>query len=91
MVLSAAIALDGDNGLFPIHMGEMEYENKDSWGFFLDHLHTIIGGGSNAKPWTFMSDEQKVLLPFLFFFLLFYINRVVSFSITAEVLFVQYF
>ncbi|KAA8538993.1 hypothetical protein F0562_025685 [Nyssa sinensis] len=59
-VLLAAVALDGNNGLFPIVIGVVESEGRESWGFFLKHLSTIIGGNTYVKPWTFMSDQQKV-------------------------------
>lgn len=59
-VLLAAIALDGNNGLFPIAVGVVESEGRDSWAFFIDHLHTVIGAGTHARAWTFMSDQQKV-------------------------------
>ncbi|KAG5539399.1 hypothetical protein RHGRI_019818 [Rhododendron griersonianum] len=60
-VLLAAVALDGNNGLFPIAMGVVESEGIDSWAFFIDHLHAVIGAGAHARAWTFMSDQQKGL------------------------------
>uniref|UniRef100_A0A5B7ARQ4 SWIM-type domain-containing protein n=1 Tax=Davidia involucrata TaxID=16924 RepID=A0A5B7ARQ4_DAVIN len=60
-VLLAAVSLDGNNGLFPIAFGVVESEGRDSWGFFLEHLNTIIGAHSYQVPWTFMSDQQKGL------------------------------
>ncbi|KAF7150533.1 hypothetical protein RHSIM_Rhsim02G0213500 [Rhododendron simsii] len=58
-VLLAAVALDANNGLFPIAIAIVEKEGRDSWEFFIDHLQTVIGAGTEAKPWTFMSDMQK--------------------------------
>ncbi|KAA8537000.1 hypothetical protein F0562_029478 [Nyssa sinensis] len=58
-VLLAAMSLDGNNGLFLIAMGVVESENRDSWGFFLQNLNTVIGAHSSEVPWTFMSDQQK--------------------------------
>ncbi|KAI8527005.1 hypothetical protein RHMOL_Rhmol12G0043000 [Rhododendron molle] len=58
-VLLAVVALDGNNGLFPIAVGVVESEGRDSWAFFIDHLHTVIGAGTHARAWTFMSDQQK--------------------------------
>ncbi|KAF7154271.1 hypothetical protein RHSIM_Rhsim01G0131900 [Rhododendron simsii] len=60
-VLLAVVALDGNNGLFPIAVGVVESEGRDSWAFFIDHLHTVIGAGTHARAWTFMSDQQKGL------------------------------
>ena len=57
----SVIALDGNNGLFPIAVGVVEIEGRVSWGFFIDNLHTLIGD-SRARPLTFMTDMQKVLL-----------------------------
>ncbi|KAF7145405.1 hypothetical protein RHSIM_Rhsim04G0059700 [Rhododendron simsii] len=58
-VLLATVALDANNGLFPIAIAIVEKEGRDSWEFFIDHLQTVIGAGTDAKPWTFMSDMQK--------------------------------
>ncbi|KAA8538874.1 hypothetical protein F0562_025566 [Nyssa sinensis] len=60
-VLLAAVSLDGNNGLFPIAVGVVESENRDSWGFFLQNLNTVIGAHSSEVSWTFMSDQQKGL------------------------------
>ncbi|KAH7836526.1 hypothetical protein Vadar_002444 [Vaccinium darrowii] len=60
-VLISAVALDGNNGLFPIAIGVVEVECKESWGFFLSNLQTIIGSSNYIKPWTIMSDQQKGL------------------------------
>ncbi|KAA8541876.1 hypothetical protein F0562_023028 [Nyssa sinensis] len=46
-VLLAAVSLDGNNGLFPIAVGVVESENRDSWGFFLQNLNTVIGAHSS--------------------------------------------
>lgn len=48
-VLLSAIALDGNNGFFPLSVAVVECENKDSWGFFIEYLHTIIGFGTHAR------------------------------------------
>ena len=57
---SFTLELDGNNGLFPLVVGVVENESKESWGFFLYYLHAIIGDGPQEKPWTIMSDDQKV-------------------------------
>ena len=54
------MALDGDSGLYPLAFAVVESECTNSWKFFLHCLHTIIGDTCNYKPWTFMSDGQKV-------------------------------
>ena len=59
--LLAAIALDGNNGLFPIAVEVVESEGGDSWGFFIDNLQTLIGD-TCTRPLTFMSDMQNLLL-----------------------------
>ncbi|KAA8524279.1 hypothetical protein F0562_010702 [Nyssa sinensis] len=46
-VLLVAVSLDGNNGLFPIAVGVVESENRDSWGFFLQNLNTVIGAHSS--------------------------------------------
>ncbi|KAA8532357.1 hypothetical protein F0562_032388 [Nyssa sinensis] len=58
-VLLAVVALDGNNGLFPIAFAVVESETKDSWTFFLYHLHSIISDRVQVKPWNFMTDGQK--------------------------------
>ena len=59
-VLLVAVALDGNNGLFPVAVRVAESEGNDSWSFFLENLRDVIGG-DQPKPWTFMSDQQKVI------------------------------
>lgn len=59
-ILLTAIALDGNNGLFPFAVAVVESECNDSWAFFLDHLKSIIGA-DEQKPWTIISDQQKGL------------------------------
>ncbi|XP_028098382.1 uncharacterized protein LOC114298077 [Camellia sinensis] len=55
-VLISAVALDGNNGLFPLALAIVEGECKDNWFFFLHNLRTII-----ERPWTIMSNQQKGL------------------------------
>ncbi|XP_043705206.1 uncharacterized protein LOC122655023 [Telopea speciosissima] len=62
-VLVSAIAIDGNNGMFPLTYGVVETECKDSWLFFLDHLLGCIGTVTPiGKPFTFMTDKQKSLI-----------------------------
>ncbi|CAL5403478.1 unnamed protein product [Camellia sinensis] len=60
-VLISAVALDGNNGLFPLALAIVEGECKDSWSFFLHNLRTIIEDALPSRPWTIMSDQQKGL------------------------------
>ncbi|XP_043710503.1 uncharacterized protein LOC122659461 [Telopea speciosissima] len=59
-VLLVAISVDGNNGLFPVAFGVVESECKDSWIFFLQHLHDSIYTEMEL-PITFMTDKQKGL------------------------------
>ncbi|KAF8389413.1 hypothetical protein HHK36_026108 [Tetracentron sinense] len=58
-VLLVAIALDGNNGLFPVTFAIVEGETKENWLFFLHYLHTIIGTNTHQMPLCFMTDRQK--------------------------------
>ncbi|KAA8525879.1 hypothetical protein F0562_007734 [Nyssa sinensis] len=44
------VSLDGNNGLFSIAVEVVESENRDSWGFFLQNLNTVIGAHSSEVP-----------------------------------------
>ncbi|KAH7856900.1 hypothetical protein Vadar_006704 [Vaccinium darrowii] len=57
----SAVALDGNSGLFPLAVVVVESENNDSWGFFLNHIQTIIRSTGQNRAWTIMSDQQKGL------------------------------
>ena len=59
-VLLSAVGLDGNNGLFPIAFEVVESENKESWLFFFRLLSYMLDGFSKDRPWTFMTDRQKV-------------------------------
>ncbi|KAK8944639.1 hypothetical protein KSP39_PZI008079 [Platanthera zijinensis] len=48
--------------LYPLAFAVVEVESKESWGFFFNCLEDILGGFEDEKPWTFMSDRQKVTL-----------------------------
>ncbi|XP_043714718.1 uncharacterized protein LOC122663076 [Telopea speciosissima] len=41
-VLVSTISVDGNNGIFSVAYGVVESEGKDSWLFFLHHLHESI-------------------------------------------------
>ncbi|XP_059668500.1 uncharacterized protein LOC132313647 isoform X1 [Cornus florida] len=61
-VLLSAIALDGNNGLFPIAIAIADGETKESWTDFLTNLYDLIGDSAETTPWTFMNDGQKGIL-----------------------------
>ncbi|KAF1896640.1 hypothetical protein Lal_00034339 [Lupinus albus] len=60
-ILLAAVARDGNKGIFPIAIAVVEVECKDSWRFFLtllsETLHTIPEWKDDKL--TIMSDRQK--------------------------------
>ncbi|TXG53890.1 hypothetical protein EZV62_019146 [Acer yangbiense] len=60
-VLLAAIALDADNGIFPIAYAVCEIEYKESWIWFLRLLHEALDWDDNKRI-CFMSDRQKGIL-----------------------------
>ena len=51
-----AVAVDGNQHIFPIAYAVVEAERKETWVWFLEILMQDIGG----KPITFISDRQKV-------------------------------
>ena len=52
-----AVAMDGNQHIFPIAFAVVEAERKDTWIWFLENLMNDIGG----NPITFISDRQKVI------------------------------
>ena len=42
-VLLSAVALDGNNGLFPVAFVVVKSETKDMWRFFFHYLQSYIG------------------------------------------------
>ncbi|XP_074313923.1 uncharacterized protein LOC141649123 [Silene latifolia] len=57
-VLLSAIAMDGNNELFPIVVAVVDSENKDNWSFFVWHLKNVLHD-NERKKWTIISDRQK--------------------------------
>jgi len=41
-MLLSVVALDGNNGMFPLAITVVEIENKDSWTWFLRLLHEAL-------------------------------------------------
>ncbi|CAI9303017.1 unnamed protein product [Lactuca saligna] len=58
----SAVALDGNNGIYPLAYAVVESETLNSWTWFLSNLGDDLGLGTNSN-FTFMSDRQKGLLP----------------------------
>ncbi|XP_058726169.1 uncharacterized protein LOC131597489 [Vicia villosa] len=61
----AAIGRDPNDQMLPIAYAVVEGETKESWSYFLELLTTDLGGVRICKTYTFISDQQKGLLPAL--------------------------
>ncbi|XP_027907647.1 uncharacterized protein LOC114166966 [Vigna unguiculata] len=61
--LLTAIGRDGNDQILPIAYAVVEVENKDSWTWFLDLLIEDLGGKQLCGGCTFISYQQKGLLP----------------------------
>ena len=55
-----ATARDGNNNIFPVALGVIKQENKDSWVWFLQIFADDIGR-PNKLNLVFISDRQKVI------------------------------
>ena len=55
--------MDPNEEYFSLAVAVMEAETKDSWTWFKNLLLADIG---DSKRWTFISDQQKVFLYFMF-------------------------
>ncbi|RYQ81129.1 hypothetical protein Ahy_Scaffold1g107135 [Arachis hypogaea] len=60
--LLTAIGWDPNDQMLPIAYAVVEAETKDSWSWFLSHLASDVGLDKMGRS-TFMSDQQKGLLP----------------------------
>ncbi|XP_074315717.1 uncharacterized protein LOC141651926 [Silene latifolia] len=63
-VLLSAVALDGNNEMFPVAIAVVEAENKDSWCSFFTFLKQCVAE-SGRTNWTIISDRQKGVEPTL--------------------------
>nr|KAJ0200449.1 hypothetical protein LSAT_V11C600329540 [Lactuca sativa] len=54
----SAVALDGNNGIYPLAYTVVESETLNSWTWFLSNLGDDLGLGINSN-FMFMSDRQK--------------------------------
>jgi hypothetical protein len=59
-VMLVAVGVDPNHCIFPISIGIVEVEDTQSWKWFLSTLKEDLGI-ENTRPWTFMSDRQKVI------------------------------
>ena len=57
--LISAVAIDGNNQMFPVAWAVAEGENNDSWTWFLNNVKTCIGA-TDGKGLTLVSDQHKV-------------------------------
>ncbi|KAK2354663.1 hypothetical protein QL285_092151 [Trifolium repens] len=61
--LLAAICRDPNDQMLPIAYAVVEGETRDSWTWFLQLLINDLGGTNCCSLYTFISDQQKGLLP----------------------------
>ena len=55
--LLSAIALDGNNQLFPIAWAIVSGEDHKTWKFFVWHLKNILKDSGRGDDWTIISDR----------------------------------
>ncbi|XP_021757228.1 uncharacterized protein LOC110722260 [Chenopodium quinoa] len=58
-VLLSAVALDGNNELFPFAWGIVSNEDSDTWCFFVHHLRDLLRSTGRGDKWCIISDRQK--------------------------------
>ncbi|XP_027937571.1 uncharacterized protein LOC114192148 isoform X2 [Vigna unguiculata] len=61
--LLTAVAKDANDQMLPLAYAIVEVENKETWKWFLEILVDDLGGPEVCGACTFMSDQQKGLLP----------------------------
>ena len=59
-VLLAAVALDGNDEIFPVAWAIVSSENEESWKFFVHHLKKLLQPSGRGDQWCFILDRQKV-------------------------------
>ncbi|KAK9943065.1 hypothetical protein M0R45_008687 [Rubus argutus] len=59
--LLSAVGIDANNGMFPIAYAVVEFENRETWTWFLKFLIVDLDM-KNDFSYVFMSDKQKGLL-----------------------------
>lgn len=60
-VLLSAVALDANNGMYPLAIFICDSENKENWTLFLTAIRDRVN--EHPLPLTFISDRQKGLIP----------------------------
>ena len=60
-VMLTAVGIDPNDCIYPIAIAIVEVEDTNSWKWFLNTLKEDLGI-ENTRPWTLMSDRQKVIL-----------------------------
>ncbi|CAN1225313.1 hypothetical protein LINGRAPRIM_LOCUS970 [Linum grandiflorum] len=58
-MLLAAVGKDGNNQMFPIARAVVEWENRDSWNWFITILQEELEL-ADGTGWSVISDQQKV-------------------------------
>jgi len=61
-IMLSTVALDGNNGLFPVAVAIVEVENRDSWTWFIELLASCIREPTSNKPLILITDRQKVIV-----------------------------
>lgn len=61
-VLLSAVAIDGNNELYPFAWGIVSSEDKNNRKFFVHHLKNVLQGGHTRENWCIIFDRQKVKL-----------------------------
>ena len=73
-VVLIVVLMDNNNRLFLLTYMVVDSETKDFWKFFLHCLCEAIRANTKDKPFTFMSDRQRVILNTLMFIIKFLFN-----------------
>lgn len=68
-ILLNAVAIDPNDGMYPVAWAQVEAENNQSWDWFLGLLKDDLGIVNDAA-FTFISDKQKVWMPYLLYSIL---------------------
>ncbi|VFQ94034.1 unnamed protein product [Cuscuta campestris] len=61
-VLLTAMALDGNNGQFPLAYGVADCEDETEWSFFLNSLALALGCTKDASKYTIISDRHAGII-----------------------------
>lgn len=59
-VLLSAIALDGNNEMFPVAWGIVSSEDEENWKFFIWQLKRVLEPSGRGNNWCFISDRNLV-------------------------------